>query len=480
MKFSFINASPFDLLIQKNKKTLIPASWPPLGILYLAKILGERGIETSVLDQPAKGFTVEETVKWVEKEDPDILGFSTISSSGHTAALISDKVKNKNPNITIVFGGHYATFNADRVLNKYPSVDIIVRGEGEKTIVDLLDCLRNKINLKKVLGISFMDGGDLVSTPNRPLIEDLDSIPFPDRSLLDVDYHSTIAGANIAVKKFTSILSSRGCVHRCRFCSSQKFACNIWRSRSVENILEELQYLKSDGFDQFIFVDDSFTLNQKRVIELCKSIRKEKLDIEWICEGRVDNCSYDMMKELSEAGCKVIFLGIESANQRVLDYYNKNITPQQSEEAVKTTRRAGIDVIIGSFILGAPDETKEEIQNTLNFAEKLPIDYPRFNILEVDPGTDIWNELKVSGLLNEEDYWETGVAVSKICPSAVPFEDISHMIRDSFDRFIRRPSFVLSQVGRLLRSRYRIGILFNNLNRISNIREEFEVLRRLD
>lgn len=242
----------------------------------------------------------------------------------------------------------------------------------------------------------------------------------------------------------------------------------------------ELNYLTSEKFQQFIFVDDNFMLNQKRVIELCKSMRKEKLDVEWFCEGRVDNCSYEMMKELSKAGCKVVFLGIESANQRVLDYYGKRITPKQSEDAVKAARRAGVDVIIGSFILGAPGETREEIQNTLEFSKKLPIDYPRFNILEADPGTDIWDELRMSGVLNEEDYWETGVAVSKICPSAVPFQDIRKMVQDTFDNFIHSPRFILGQVERLLRSRYRMGLLLNNLNRIGDIREEFEVLRRLD
>jgi radical SAM superfamily enzyme YgiQ (UPF0313 family) len=470
MKFSFINASPNEGLDERERRKSI-ASWPPLGILYLGAVLQERGIEVSVLDQPAKGFTIEETVNWVEKENPDILGFSTFASSGRTAASISNKVKEKNPNITIVFGNYYATFNPERILRKYPSVDIIVRGEGEKTAIDLVSCLRNKDNLKKVRGITFKNRENIVSTPDQPLMRDLDSLPFPDRELIDDEYHSIIAGANVAPKKFTSMVSSRGCVYRCRFCSCQRFARGMWRSRSVKNTLDELHFLASEGYEQFIFIDDSFTLNQKRVIKLCREMRKEKIDMDWICEGRVDNCSYEMLREIARAGCRILYFGIESANQRILNYYNKQTTPQQSKTAVKKARKAGIDVVVGSFIVGAPDETREEIQNTIKFAKQIPIDFPQFNILGVYPGTDIWNEFEAKGLLKGGEYWETGVAVSEICPTAVPLNEIKHMVHEAFYHFIRRPSFLLGQIPKTVKSSYRMQVVINNLSRIGDIRE---------
>lgn len=470
MKFSFINASPNEGLDEREKRKAM-ASFPPLGILYLAAVLKESGIEVSILDQPAKAFTIEETVRWIEKENPDVLGFSTFASSGRTAALISNEVKKKNPNIIIVFGNYYATFNSERILRKYPSVDIIVRGEGENTVINLVNCLKNKGKLKEVLGITFRNKNGIISTSDRPLIRDLDSLPFPDRRLIDVEYHSMIVGANVATKKFTSIVSSRGCVYRCRFCSCRRFARSIWRPRSVQNTLEELHFLASEGYKQFIFVDDSFTLNQKRVIKLCRGMRKEKIDMEWFCEGRVDNCSYEMLREIAKAGCKIIYFGIESANQRILNYYNKQITPQQSKTAVKAAKKAGIDVIMGSFIVGAPDETSGEIQNTIEFAKQIPIDFPQFNILGVYPGTDIWNEFEMKGLLNGGEYWETGIAVSEICPTAVPFHEIRQMIHEAFYHFIRRPSFISKQIARTLKSSYRMKAIIDNLSRIGSIRE---------
>ena len=470
MKFSFVNAGPNAELDDRERKKSLGA-WPPLGILYLAAVLEQKGIEVSVLDQAAKGLSVKETARWVKSENPDILGFSTFATSGRTAARISAEAKKENPNLTVVFGNYYATFNPERVLRKYPSVDIIVRGEGELTVINLVDCLKKAGRLKDVPGISFRNGGGVASTADSPLIKDLDSLPFPDRSLVDEEYHSVMAGANIAQKKFTSIVSSRGCVYRCRFCCCTQFAHNRWRPRSVENTMKELCFLASEGYKQFIFVDDNFTANPKNVIKLCSEMRKEKLDMEWICEGRVDTGSYEMFWEIAQAGCKILYFGIESANQRILDYYNKRITPEQSRTAVRTARRAGADVIVGSFIVGAPDETREEIRNTIEFANNIPIDVPQFNILGVYPGTDIWDECEAKGLLKGGDYWETGVAVSEIYPNAVPYSEIRWMIHDGFYRFTRRPTFLSKQVARLIKSPYRIRTAVTNIARIGSVLE---------
>lgn len=468
MKFSFINPGPnLELPIEDTKKMVSAA--PPLGMLYIATILRKEGIEVSMIDEAAQGFSVKDTVDWVKKEDPDILGFSTCSSSGRKAAIIAGIVKKENPNLIIVFGNFYATFNAERILKKYPFVDVTVRGEGEHASLELVKCLQKNENFKKVLGIAFRKKNRIIATPDRPLIKDVDSIPFPDRELLDVEYHNTTAGINVAPRKFSSFVSSRGCVFQCRFCGCRRLARNLWRSRSVENILEELHLLASEGYKQLMFVDDNFTLNPKRVIKICQRMRKEKLDIEWISEGRVDQCPHDMIREMVNANCRMVYFGIESANQKVLEYYDKRTTPEQAEVALRNARKAGVDVIVGSFILGAPNETKQEIQNTLGFAEKLKVDIPQFNVLATFPGTDIWDELKMKGLLNEDQYWETGVLVPEISPDTVPSEEIERMIHKSYRRFLFRPSYILTEGLRMLRSSYRFNVLVNNLKRIDTI-----------
>ncbi len=468
MKFSFVNPGPNSELTIQDKKKMIAAS-PPLGILYIATFLRNKGIEVSVLDQAAAGYTTKEVIRWVKKENPDVLGFSTLISSGRNAALLAEEVKKENPNLTVVFGNYYATFNAERILKRYPSVDIIVRGEGECTSLELVECLKHGEDLKQVLGITFRKKNRPVSTSNRPLIDNVDSLPFPERDLLDEEYHSTTAGINVAPKRFSSFISSRGCVFRCRFCGCRKFAQNRWRPRSVENILEELRLLASQGYKQFLFVDDNFTLDQKRVIELCQNIKKEKLDIEWICEGRVDGSPLHMLRELVNAGCRMFYLGIESASQKVLDYYDKQTNPQQARVAVRNARKAGVDVIVGSFIVGAPLETRQEIKQTLKFAEELKVDVPQFNVLSAFAGTDIWDELRTKWSLDEEKYWESGVMVPEVCSDAVPLEEITRMIHHHFRHFLLRPSYIVEQGFKMLKSPYRMNVLISNLNRANEI-----------
>jgi radical SAM superfamily enzyme YgiQ (UPF0313 family) len=470
MKFSFINPGPNPELPIGDVKKMVGAA-PPLGMLYIATYLRENGIDVSIIDEAAQGYSLKGTVDWVKKQDPDILGFSTCSSSGRKAALIAEKVKRENPNIVIVFGNFFATFNAERILKNYPFVDIIIRGEGEQTSLELAKCLEKNCNLKRVLGINFRSDRQITSTPDRPLIKDIDSLPFPDREMLGAEYHNTTAGLVVAPKKFSSFVSSRGCVFQCRFCGCQKLARNLWRSRSVENILKELHLLSSQGYKQLLFVDDNFTLNPKRVIKLCQRLKKEKVDVEFFAEGRVDNCPRNMLQEMVRANCRMIYFGIENATQKVLDYYDKRTTPKQAEDASKKARKTGIDVIVASFILGAPNETKTEIQNTLKFAQKIQVDIPQFNILATFPGTDIWEELKLQGVLDEEKYWETGVLVPDVSPDAVPCKEIKQMIHDAYQRFFIRPDYVIKQLIKISTSSYRLNVLLNNLKRAENVAE---------
>jgi len=470
MKFSFVCPSSAP-----EARGTIEAPWPPLGVLYCAGVLINAGVEVSVLDQAAKGYSSQQALRWVKKESPDILGFSVLVTSYKEALNLAKQAKEENPNSIIVFGNYHATFNAERILRKYPFVDMIVRGEGEKATLELADWLKKKRNLKEIKGLTFRNNGHVVSTPDAPLIGSIDALPIPDRDIAEAEYTSEIFGIKVATRRFTSIVSSRGCPFRCSFCGCRKFARGVWRPRSVESIMKEFRLLHSKGFRQFLFVDDNFTLNLRRVMKLCRQIRKEKLDIEWFCDSRVDNCSFDAFREMVKAGCRLLYFGVESANQRILDYYKKGITPDQTRRAVKSARRAGIDVIVGSFIVGAPDENRKEIKNTLNFAHELDIDVPQLNILSAFPGTDSWNDLVIKGFIDEEKHWEKGVFASQVSPHAVPFDEIRQTVYEYYKTFYIRPNTLLAEILRTFKSRYRITALLNNVIRAGEI---IETVRR--
>lgn len=467
-KIALVNPGPGDILEKGRIVANADHVYPPLGICYLSSILKNENYHVDLIDQAAMGYNLDEIVKWIKKKDPDVLGFSTLTASGSgiSAALTSIEVKKWNPNIEIVFGNRHVNHNDYRILNKYPQVDICVRDEGEFTFLDLIRTLEKKLSLKDIKGLTYRDNGKIKRNEDRPLIKDLDILPFPDRKALKIEYKGSFGGLEFAPKAFTSMTTSRGCPYKCSFCHGERTVG--FRTRSVENIMKEILFLESEGYKYINFIDDNFTVSKKRVIKLCRLMQKHKLDLDWICEGRVNQVSDEMLREIQKANCRVFFYGIESANQRILDYYKKNITPSQSILAVRKTRKAKIPFILGSFIVGAPGETFSEIYNTLKFAQKLDIDFPVYNLLGTMPGTDIWDDLVEKNILDEEKYWEEGVHISDIDPNGVPTERISNLILEMLKQFFMNPKYIIKAIFRTTTNSYKffssLKILTNNLN----------------
>ena len=466
-RVALINPGPSEILEKGRILANADHIYPPLGICYLSAILKKENYHVDLIDQAAFGFNLQQILKWVKKKDPDILGFSTLTASGSgiSAAITSKEIKKWNPNIKIVFGNRHVNYNDYRILNKYPHIDICVRDEGEYTFLELVRELEKNHPLKDIRGLTYRDNAKIKRNEKRALIKDLDAIPFPDRKALKIEYTGSFGGLEFAPKGFTSMISSRGCPYQCTFCYGKRTVG--FRTRSVENIMQEILYLDSEGYRYLNFVDDNFTISKKRVIKLCRLMQKHMVDLDWICEGRINQVSYEMLKEMQRANCRIICYGVESANQRILDYYKKGITPAQSIAAIKKTRKAKIPFILGSFIVGAPGETLTEIYNTLKFAQKLDIDFPIYNLLGTMPGTDIWDEMVEKHILDENKYWEEGVHLSDIDPNGVPTEKISNLILEMLKQFFTNPKYMLKAIYRNTTNSYKffslIKILTHNI-----------------
>jgi len=441
---------------------------------YVSSVLKKENYDVKIIDQAAMGLDLQEIVKWVKKVDPDVIGFSTLTTSGSgiSAAVTAKEVKKWNPNIKIVFGNRHATVNDNRILKKYPEVDICVRDEGEYTFLELVSAFENNASLKGIRGITYRNDGSIIRNEKRELIDDLDALPFPDRDSLNFIYRVSYGNIELVSEKSASFVSSRGCPYQCTFCYGKR---NVgYRTRSIENILKEIQYLENEGYKSIIFVDDNFTVSKKKVIKLCKLMRKNQIEMNWFCEGRVNQVSDEMLREMRLANCRTLYYGVESANQRILDYYRKEITPAQSILAVKKARKAKIPFVISSFVVGAPGETFREIYNTLKFAQKLDIDFPLYNILGIAPGNDIWDEMVEKNLINEEDFWEDGVRVSDFDPNGVPTKIISNLILKMFKEFFLNPKYFSKALLRFTTNKYRaikyINILTHNIKNFKDFR----------
>ncbi len=370
---------------------------PPLGLAYIAAVLRAHGHHVEIID-----LNVQENLwETVSKYQWDIVGLSGDTSRYPISMKIAEQIK-KHFGFTIFTGGPHVTFFEKETLDT-GYVDFIIRGEGEFITLELIDAIRQNKPLESVRGITFKKDGRIIKTLRAPIIRNLDSLPYPARDLLPMEKYKVTLFYG---RPITSILTSRGCPFNCYFCSSSQFSNLIWRTRSPKNIVDEMEYvINKFDYHAFAFVDDNFTLNSKRVIEISKEIVKRKLDIYWWAFSRVDELlgHEDMVEWMAKSGCKMVFLGIESVSKKVLDEYNKGITANDSIRAVKLLKSYGIDTW-GSFIIGALDETKEMIMNTVRFAKLLDPRNVQFSILTPFPGTRLYEDAEKMGVIIHKNW----------------------------------------------------------------------------
>lgn len=378
--------------------------WPPLGLLYIASsCMKKRGDEVKVIDAFCENLSEDELLLRVTRERPDVFGMNCSTHAFLDTISVLKRVHDTLPETKIVLGGFHATFAWERILEAYPFVDYLVKGEGENSFPQLLDCLERGAPPSRVDGLSYVDDGRLVSNP-EVAIEDLDSLPFPERSLVrDVEYGYSHKNIKLTFGKFTTISSSRGCPFRCSYCSCAAFSKRRWRARSPKNVVDELEMVYSDGYECCVFVDDNLTLKRDRVEDICGQIRERRIKMKFYCEGRVDEVSPSLMKTMKRAGFDVIYFGIESPQKHVLDYYRKAIDAGTARKAIECAKRAGL-IVVTSYIVGAPVESAQDLERTIDFIRSTRPHGVQINILDCLVGTEIWDGLEKDGLIGADDW----------------------------------------------------------------------------
>ena len=458
MKIALINPAP---ILGENEK-FYGTRWPPLGITLIGTILIEQGHQIRLLDQASNGFSFDEVLNWIKKYDPEVVGITSFTVGFLSSIKISKMIKEWNPNVKIVLGHYHPTMCADNILKKYKDiVDYCVRGENEYILSNLINYLENNPNREPtdVLGITYRFNGKVKQNANCPVTKNLDDLPFPDRSLLKMNYRQNFAGIELMDSKLATTFFTRGCPYGCAYCAVAKFSNRQYRTRSPERLVEEFSYLASQGYSEIAFVDDNFSLNLKNVSRFCKLLKKENLDVNWHAEMRVDRVTREFFEEMASAGCKSISFGIESANQRILDYYNKTITPDQSLRAIQLAKKAKIDFTIGLFMVAAPSETISEIQNTIQFALKSGLDFFFINVVEAWPGIPMWDDLVSKGFINEENYWEGPIRVMDFTHTERQRKLVLGLIRKAYKQHISFRS--IKHLPNMLASSYKRKLWVN-------------------
>ncbi|WP_400217858.1 B12-binding domain-containing radical SAM protein [Methanobrevibacter smithii] len=415
---------------------------PPLGIAYMAGVLQENNIDVEILDASAEDMDFKDVEKELLKRKPDLVALTALTPTIGRALETAQVVKETLPDSIVVMGGYHPTFNFIEILED-ENVDIVIRGEGEYIMLNLVQALENQSSLHDVKGIVFEDKNskEIVVNPEAPLIQDLDELPFPALNLLpmkkyrllDMDTH------------MTTMITTRGCPMQCSFCSSAAMHGKKIRERSVENIVDEIEYLKTNyDIDTIAFMDDTFTLKKRKVMAICDEILKRNIEIMWGCTSRVDTLDEKLLKKMKEAGCITIFIGVESADQQQLDNMCKNTTIAKIENAFKIAHKLKIRTI-ASVALGMPGDTKEIMNKTVKFVHKLKPNYAIYSLATPYPGTKFYKEAFEKNLIKIKD-WSKYTLITPILETIdCSLNDMRKIQAKAFMKFYLRPHYIIRQ-----------------------------------
>ena len=359
--------------------------FPPLGLLYVAAYAEKEGHQVTVKDLAIRSKEEVDFKKY------NLVGISTDTTRHRQALRLAGRAKADG--CTVVMGGPHPGYVDEEILST-KKVDFIVRGEGEVTFSELVAALEKKNSqFDSIQGISFFSNRTLVRTSPRLFIEDLDSLPLPARHLIPLDdYQRT----KIGDRPITPLVTSRGCPYQCVFCASSHFWGTRIRVRSAASVLKELEEIhRRYHFHAVAFVDDTFNLMPKRVIEICHGILERRLDLWWWCLSRIDLLlrNEEMVKEMVRAGAKSVFIGVESSSPRTLEELRKGIHVDETVQTVEMLKRNGLG-IHASYILGGLHDTVQTIHDTIRFAKRLDTNVAQFSILTPYPGTAVYQQVK--------------------------------------------------------------------------------------
>lgn len=379
--------------------------YPPLGLLYVAAAAERLGHEVAVIDCDAEDDYMGRLRAVCEASRPDIVGFYAFTWNYRGAARLASFVKSICPKVKTILGGPNATSFPEQSL-RLGDFDVVVMGEGEETIRELLAAFEKNGSLQGVSGIAFKSGEGIVQNPPREFIDDLDAVPFPARHLVRMErYHDVFTRE----RKFATMIATRGCPFQCTFCNRNARLGRVLRTRSPENVVEEIgQVGETYGIREFMFFDDNFILDKKWAHSFCRALDISGFDVLWEIRTRVDTVDEDVLKALKDAGCYRIRFGFEAGDDAILKTLKKGITVAQSLECARLCHKIGIEMF-GYFILGAPGETEETMRKTIDLAIKIEPRFALFSKFVPYPCTEAFDWAVASDCV-EKDYWINFIA----------------------------------------------------------------------
>jgi len=443
-----------------------------LGLAYIASVLKQSGNNVEIVDMVAEELSTSDFVKIVKQKHYDIAGFTVTTPTFFSSLHLAGQIKKYSSSTLTVFGGIHPTIKSRETI-EFDSIDIVVKREGEITFKEITENLKNSRNFSNIKGMLYKENGHVKETPARKPLEDLNSLPFPERELFKQKKYTY---PDALYKRTAPIFTSRGCPGLCTYCNTFQVFTRGFRARSVRNVVDEIEFLvKKMNIQEIHIWDDNFTTIKKRVFEIRDEILKRNIKVKFAFPNgiRADFLNEEVLKALKEMGTYSIAVGVESGSQDILNKAKKGITLKRIEETFKLAKKTKLETW-AFFILGLPGENKQTINETINFAKKINPDIAKFHILKPFPGTEVYDSLRSQGFILTENYDQFGLHTPPIhrLKTLMP-SDIIEWQKKAYMRFYLRPTKMLSQVLRIktfnrLRLNFQAGlslaklILFGN------------------
>jgi anaerobic magnesium-protoporphyrin IX monomethyl ester cyclase len=371
---------------------------PPLGLLYIASLLEKNNYNVKIFDvYPYDDRDIINIVRY----KPEIIGMTVLTDYWSRAKYVAEKITAELRASVYIIGGIHVTALPEKSFTEL-GADIGVVGEGEYTMLELCKKIADNLSWKDVAGIIYKDeNGNFVSTPARPLIENLDILPFPARHLLEFENYLVPPGIIRGhwTERSTTVMTSRGCAFSCIWCGSQNIFGRKVRYRSVDNVLDELQLLSEKyHIDTVWFVDDTFTLKKSRVLEFCQKVESRKIKLTFGCQAHVKTADEEMFMAMKKAGFVQLDFGVESGSDKVLENLKKNSDATSIKKAFQLAKKTGLRTA-ATFMFGLPSETEEDVQKTFSLAKEINPNFTSSFFLTPYPGTELMDMV-------EKNKWE--------------------------------------------------------------------------
>ncbi len=405
---------------------------PPLALMLLASFLEKNGIKTEIIDPKStkevygqqKSIIVNRILQQIDELNPRIIGITCYTPEFNDVVELAKRIKEKKNEIKIIVGGIHPTLRPMDFFFEDSPFDFVVVGEGEITLYELTSTiLKGNKTYENIKGIAYFDKDEYFQTEPRPLIYDLDDIPFPAYEKVDMKYYTApnpYAVRGLFLSSF-HILVGRGCLSQCTFCVNAEMRKILspeksLRCRSAKNVVDEMEFLrKRYKIDSLFFVDDNFTSRRDLVFDICKELIKRKVNLVWSCSARINNLSDELLKKMKTAGCVQVDLGIESGSDAVLKRLKKGITVKQIKNVVKICNKIGIRTF-ANILINVPGETEDEIKDTLELLNEIKPTVTSFNIFIPYLGTEIYKNSNLN--LDPNEYYLLGEPPLKLVSNA--------------------------------------------------------------